>query len=403
MKQEIEIKDIEQFRSKYEENKNNGKIEQSIKEYGLRKTCLNKDLASQYKYDFNIEIPKVKVYDQKESYQCSIYAFLRVIKSIMQKENPTLDINTLDLSANYLDFYDKLEKINTCYNDLLSKENITLEDINNKVNQYVGIYGTFHYCRELVKKYGFVPTSAMKEAEVTYNAFEVLELLKAKIKSDATMLLNKKDYKKEELKSYFMKEAYTFLSKTMGNPPLCFKWDKKEMTPLEFRDRYLKDNLEDYITVISYDKEVFYNSYAYVPIVYLNDTEHFKTLNIEKMKEVVLRQLQDGIGVWFSCEESTTLDYDLNLLDDNIYKYKELLNIKEVSKEEKLTLDLINYDHAMCIIGAKVDDGEVKQFKVDNSFGVYSKYKGHLIMTNSFFEQDIITIVVNKKYLTEEN
>lgn len=399
MKQEIEMKDLEQFRSKYQENKNNSKIEQSIKEYGLRKTCLNKDLASKYQYDFNIEIPKVKIYDQKKSYQCNIYAFLRVVKSIMQKENPTLDINTLDLSANYLDFYDKLEKINTCYNELFSQDIITLEEINNKVNRYVGIYGTFHYCRELVKKYGLVPESAMKEAQVTYDAFEMLELLKAKIKADATLLLNKKDYNKEELKQYLMKEAYTFLSKTMGNPPLHFKWERSEMTPLEFRDRYLKSDLEDYVTVISYDKEVFYNSYAYVPNVYLKDTEEIKTVSIEKMKDAVVRQLEDGIGVWFSSEESTTLDYDLNLLDDNIYKYKELLNIKEVSKEDKLTLDLINYDHAMCIIGAKVDDGEVKQFKVDNSFDEHGKYKGHLIMTNSFFENDIITIVVDKKYL----
>lgn len=403
MKQEIEKKDLEYFSSKYEDNTNNTKIEQSIKNVGIRKTCLNKDLAAKYKYDFNIEIPKVKIYNQKKSYQCSIYAFLRVIKSIMQKENPALEIETLDLSANYLDFYDKLEKINSCYNELMSKDSITLEDINNKVNRYIGIYGTFHYCRELVKKYGLVPTGVMEEANVEYDAFEVLELLKAKIKSDATLLINKKEKTFEELKSYLMKEAYTFLSKIMGNPPLHFKWDKKETTPLEFKDRYLKSDLEDYITVISYDKEVFYNSYAYVPNVYLKDTEKIKTLNIEQIKNAVIKQLNAGIGVWFSCEESTTLDYDLNLLDDNIYKYKELLNIKEIPKEDKLTLDLINYDHAMCIIGAKVENGEVKQFKVDNSFDEHGKYKGHLIMTNSFFETDIITLVVNKKYLSKEN
>ncbi len=399
MKKEIAVEDIVKFRNKYLENKNNSKIEQSIKEYGLRKTCLNKDLASEYKYDFNIEIPKVKIYDQKKSSQCNIYAFLRVIKSIMQKENPTIDIDTLDLSANYLDFYDKLEKINTCYNDLLSLKEVTLEDINNKVNRYVGIYGTFHYCRELIKKYGLVPTSAMEDAEITYDAYEVLELLKAKIKSDATLLLDRKNENKEELKTYLMKEAYTFLSKTMGNPPLQFKWNRKEFTPIEFRNTYLKENLEDYITVISYDKEVFYNSYAYIPNVYLKDNEAIQSVSIEQLKNAVIKQLQNGIGVWFSCEESTTLDYNLNLLDGNIYKYKELLNIKDVSKEDKLTLDLINYDHAMCIIGAKVENGVVRQFKVDNSFDEHGKYKGHLIMTNSFFENYIITMVIHKKYL----
>lgn len=243
----------------------------------------------------------------------------------------------------------------------------------------------------------------MQEASVKYDAFEILELLKAKIKSDALLLIDRKEENLEELKSYLMKEAYTFLSKTTGNPPLHFKWDNKEMTPLEFKNQYLKSDLEDYITVISYDKETFYNSYAYIPNVYLKDTEEIKTLSMEQIKNAVVRQLKDGIGVWFSSEESTTLDYDLNLLDDNIYKYKELLNIKEISKEDKLTLDLINYDHAMCIIGVKVENGKFLQFKVDNSFDEHGKYKGHLIMTNSFFENDIITIVVNKKYLTEEN
>ena len=65
----------------------------------------------------------------------------------------------------------------------------------------------------------------------------------------------------------------------------------------------------------------------------------------------------------------------------------------------KLRLDMINYDHAMCITGALIKDKEVKQFKVDNSFGYHGRHKGHLIMTNSFFENCPITFIINKKYL----
>lgn len=399
MNKEIQLENLLSFQNEYQNNPNNLIIEKSIKEKGLKKTCLNKDLANFCKYEFNVEIPRVKIYDQKNSYQCNTYAFLRVIKSIMQKENPSLDIDALDLSANYLDFYDKLEKINTLYNDLLSQNNLTLEMINEKVNRYVGIYGTFHFCRELVKKYGLVPTKAMPEVNNHYSAFETLEVLKAKIKSDATLLLNKKGLNKNELKTYLMKEAYNVLSKVMGNPPLKFKWDKEECTPIEFRDKYLNTNLDDFITVVSYDKETFFNSYSFIPNVYLGNTEYFTKLSVPKMKEAVLKQLQDGIAVWFSAEESTTLDYDLNILDSDIYKYKDLFNIKELSKNDRLTLDLVNYDHAMCITGALVDRGEIIQFKVDNSFEEHGKYKGHLIMTNSFFANDIITMIIHKKYI----
>lgn len=114
---------------------------------------------------------------------------------------------------------------------------------------------------------------------------------------------------------------------------------------------------------------------------------------------LVINQLKDGIGVWFSAEESKTLDYDANILDPNIYKYNELLNINNLSRDNSLLLDLINYDHAMCITGALVLKGNIKQFKVDNSFGEHGIYKGQLIMTNPFFDNCIGTIVLDKKYL----
>ncbi len=64
-----------------------------------------------------------------------------------------------------------------------------------------------------------------------------------------------------------------------------------------------------------------------------------------------------------------------------------------------MVLDLINYDHAMCITGALIEENSIKQFKVDNSFGRHGNYKGQLIMTPSFLENCVITLVINKKYL----
>lgn len=396
MGKDIKLEEIINFQIDYEKNENNKELEMSISKYGIGHSCLNKELLSQCKYHFNIEIPEVKIYDQKRSYQCNIYAFLRMLKSIVRRNEKKF--NDIDLSANYLDFYDKLEKINTLYNELFNQEHLTIELINEKVNQYVGIYGTFHFCRELVKKYGLVPTEVMPEVNNKYNANEVLELLRMKIKTDATILLNTK-IDKEKVKKQLMQEAYNFLSLVMGNPPTKFKYKKELLNPLEFKNKYFNCNLEDYITVTSYKKEILENSYSYIPNVYLSDKENIKTISVDEMKRAVIKQLQDGIAIWFSAEESTTLDYDTNILDTNTFNYQKLLYIQSIPKEDKLKLDLINYDHAMTITGALVENNKIKQFKVDNSFGPHGKYKGHLIMTNSFFENCIITAVINKKYL----
>lgn len=401
MNKEISLSDISNFQKEYTKNLGNNQIEEKIKEQGITKACLNEDLIKNVEYRFNIEIPEMKIYNQKNSSQCNIYAFFRMIKSIIQKENPSIDINKLELSASYLEFFDKLEKINTLYNELLAEKEVTLEMINNKVNRYIGIYGTFHFCRELISKYGLVPNSAMKEVNEHYNAFETLELLKAKIKTDATILLNKNNMDIQKTKENLMKEAYVFLSKVIGNPPIDFDYENEHLTPMAFKEKYLKNSLEDYITVTTYDKKTLFQSYAFIPNVYLNNNETIKTVSTEKLKQAVIKQLQEGIAIWFSAEESTALDYDINILDDQIYRYNALLNIHEISKEEKLVLDITNYDHAMCITGALIEDGIIKQFKVDNSFGKHGQYKGHLIMTNSFFENAIITMIIHKKFLND--
>ena len=117
------------------------------------------------------------------------------------------------------------------------------------------------------------------------------------------------------------------------------------------------------------------------------------------MKHAIIEKLKDSIAVWFSCEESTSAYYDGNVLDPNFFRYSDLFHISSLSQQERLIGDFIRYDHAMCITVALLLNQEIKQFKVDNSFGNHGLYQGHFIMTNDFLEQCVITVIVDKKYL----
>lgn len=388
---------IHEFRERYNADKSNAKIEERIKRQGLVKASIN-DKKSKLNFEFNIEVPETKIYNQYGSYQCNIYAFIRVVKDILRK-NTDLDVNELDLSANYISFYDKLEKANTLYNELIASADLSLEEIRRKADQYIGSFGTFHFCREIVNKYGLVPTKNMPELDENYNDSLTIELLRDKIKCDALVLLNldtedEKRCKKKEL----MYEVYQFLARVYGNPPAEFEFGGDSLTPTRFKEKYLGNFLDEYVAVTSFVKETFLGSQSFVPDIYLGGEDVFE-LTIEEIKQIVVRQLCDGVSVWFSTEESTVFDSEDGILDNEVCDFNKLLNIKKVSKDEKLLLDLINYDHAMCITGALVEDNKVKQFKVDDSFGESGKYKGRLIMTESFFENCVIAVVVNKKYL----
>ncbi len=398
MNREINLEDISEFQDKYQENENNRIIENNIKKHGILKARIAKKEQDRLEFKFNIEVPEVKIYNQLNSRQCNIYAFLRVAKDILR--NNGVNVDNLDLSANFINFFDKLEKVNAFYNDIMKNKNISLNLINKKVNQYIGSFGTFHFCREIVNKYGLVTTKCMPEVNTNYDDNLVIELLKDKVKGDVLSLVKLSKKERIKRKKDLIYEIYRFLSVVYGNPPLKFKYEEIEFTPKKFKEHYLKDYLDNYITITPVKKDTLFGSYAFIPNLYLNKNEVIRYVPNEKLAKLIVKQLKEGVSVFFTAEESTTLDYDRNILDNKLYNIEEIFNIKKVSKKQKMLLNMLNYDHAMCITGALVEKGKIKQFKVDNSFGLHGGYKGRLIMPCSFLESGVITIIINKKYLS---
>ncbi len=148
MEKEIKLDDIEFFYNQYQNNPKNLEIEHGIRKYGILKSSIDQQKIDEFQFQFNIETPDTKIYDQLGSHQCNIYAFFRVIKDILRNSSE-LDVNSLDFSANYINFYDKFEKMNVLYNELISIDSLSLEIINQKVNHYIGSYGTFIFVGKL--------------------------------------------------------------------------------------------------------------------------------------------------------------------------------------------------------------------------------------------------------------
>lgn len=397
MEKEITLNDIKKFQERYNSNDINKQIESKIVELGLRGACsTSKD---NYEFKFNIEVPRVRTYSQFDSNQCNIYSSLRMIKDIL-RQNSNLAIDFLDISANYIAFYDKLEKVNTFYEELINCKSLSIGFINSNINKYIGSYGTFYFCKKIIDKYGIVPSKDMKEVDDKYDDNLTIELLKNKLKTDALILKGIKNLEeKKKIKEELVYEIYQFLSKIYGNPPTSLNIKEEILTPKEFKQRYLQDKLDEYVTTTLLPKDVLFESFSFVPSMYLEDEEQILTISKETMQKAIIKQLQEGISIWFSAEESTTLDSLNGILDYNAYDFNRMLNIKEIAKNDKMKLDIINYDHAMCITGALVINNLTIQYKVDNSNGNIGRFNGNLIMTPSFLENCVITAIINKKYL----
>lgn len=418
----ISINKIKEFDKDYNSNKNNKIIENAIKNVGINKVCLNNDVVNNTYNVFNIELPKSKIYNQVDSERCWIHAGVNLIKNNIAK-NLNIEENGYALSINYLSFLDKLEKSNTLYNKIIENDKFDLDEEIKQHYLTTSVYegGYFEYFRSLINKYGIVPESVMPDVEASKNSLQLIRILRDKVKKDIFKLLElkKNNNTKNELyneKEKMLNENYNILSKCLGELPIKFDYEYKDkngkcikisdITPIEFTNKYLTMNLNDLMGIANvpmYNKE--YNKLykkKHTENVFENSDVEFINMPINIMKELAIKHLKDGIPVYFGCDMKKMRENDLGIMDSTLYNYKEVFNIDLLTKEEALSMYDIDYQHVMLITGVHIEDDKIIRWKIEDSYGDKVHKDGYYIMNDNFFDDFVIEVMIDKKYLSKE-
>ena len=162
-----------------------------------RTVAKNGILASSYDLDavtddlnrtFSIDLNVGKVADQKRSGRCWMFAALNTMRHAMKaKFNLEPDF---ELSQNYTFFWDKLEKANYFYENVLKTADLPTSD--RKVSwlmttpQQDG--GQWDMMMGIIEKYGVVPKSVMPETYNSSSSSEFNATLNLKLRKDAVEL-----------------------------------------------------------------------------------------------------------------------------------------------------------------------------------------------------------------------
>ena len=418
MNTEIKLEDILEFSKKYRENKENKKIENEITKLGLEEACYRKEIVDDNPFVFNIELPEGNIYNQKENHKCWIYAGLNVIKYDVAK-NMNIDLKELELSEEYIAFFDKLEKTNTIYETVIDmKEDYNCKEVIRKVKMYMTEAGYFSMFAAIVEKYGIVPSSVMQKSFEDSNFQKIENVLTEKVKKDILLLINmkKENQAREKLeikKKEFLQENYEMLSKILGEPVHEFNYSYKNknkekkvekcITPMHFKEKYLKIDLNDFVAIgnfVNGDKE-FNEMYLKSKIQNVIGKSEVKYLNlpIEELKKMVLEQLKDGLPVWSGMYIRKGENEKLGILDTRLYDYENMIGLKTLTKKEGLETQDIFIHHAMTICGVYIENEKPIRWKVEDSYGENEKIKGYYVMNDNYFDKFILNVIVNKKYL----
>ncbi len=409
---------LERFEKNYDSNPALKTLSVAISNTALSEAALDVHAAAKDEMKFSLELETHGVTNQQSSGRCWLFAGMNVLREIVSKN---CNAEKMELSQNYLAFWDKFEKINYFLESVIDTASLPTDDRTvNWILSGIGDGGQWDMIVSLVKKYGVVPLAAMPETYQSSHTRDAGQMLNMKLREDAIELraIVNEGKDPQPRKEEMLSEMYNALCICFGKPPKTFDFeyvdkDKKYhvergLNPHSFYEKYVGIDIGDYISVINgptKDKP-FNRSYT---VQYLGNVVggSIKYLNVEmeELKELILKQMRDGEVVWFGSDCGKYSNRSGGVWDIDAFHYGELLGGMSfnLTKEQRLDHRDSAMNHAMVITGVNFGaDGKPDRWKIENSWGEESGQKGYFVMSAKWFDEFTYQAVINRKYLTPE-
>lgn len=403
----------------YEADKQNAVVRHALSRHSISNVIFNTDSLREVTPSFSIELKTLPVANQKQSGRCWIFAGLNVLREIVAKK---CGLPKFELSQNYISLFDKIEKSNYALETILEIGDRDHDDreLHFILSNPVSDGGQWDMFVNLVKKYGVVPQDQFPETYQSEATRESDQIVNAAIRGFAAevapLLKEGKTKEARELKEETMEKIYHFFLSCFGLPPKTFDFAytnkdgfyiEKGLTPLTFFEKYIGNQIDDYQSIINSptaDKPYLRN----FTIRHLGNVIEGKVINhlnlpMERIKELIVKQLKNGEPVWFGSDVSFYRDRNSFSWNDKAFDYESPFNIKlEFSKEKMLDYWHSAMNHAMVIVGVNLDNGKPNRWKIENSWGKEAGLAGYFVMSESWFDTFVYQAVINKKYLSNE-
>ena len=373
---------------------------------------------------FDVQLSQGDITNQKRSGRCWMFASLNTMRFRIMKK---LNLKSFELSQAYPLFWDKYERANWFFQNIIATadEPVTSRNVAFLLLDPLCDGGQWDMFRSIVKKYGVVPKDAMPETHCSSNTGDMDAFLTRHLRAGAKTLRDMiadgadKDAL-EEKQADLLEQFYRILAICLGEPPVSFEArirDKDDklivsgtFTPTQFFNEFVDMNLDDFISVINAptSDKPYYHSYSvkFLGNIAEDGGVHYVNLPIDSLKRAAIAQLKDGLPVWFGCDVDQNYLQDDGMMGISTMDADGLFGVPvmaSLDKAARLGYGESLMTHAMVFQGVNLDDdGKPKLWRVENSWGKDHGHDGYDLMTDDWFSEYVYQVVVDKKYLTDE-
>ncbi len=422
MEQKITLEEISSFENDLKNFSDLNLKKATVMKNGIVGSSTAIELEREMKFAFSVDVESGNVTNQKRSGRCWMFSGLNVLRTILYKK---LNVKNIELSQAYLQFYDKLEKANFFLEKAIQFASEEVKSRNNVflLDSTIQDGGHFVMFSNLVKKYGVVPLEEMPDHAVSSETMELNTVLSSYLSQAMKDLraMVKEGKSTEEIskkKKDVLSAIYRILTISLGSPVSSFEYeyvDKdnhyvrlKRMTPKEFYDEYIKEDLEDYLPLCDaplghmkpltrYTCDIVNNVVGGSPIIFFN-------VPLQEMKKSVIASLKAGMPVWFAADVSSQSLRKEGYLVDGILLQNELFSLENhMDKASRMDYRSSFCNHAMTFTGVNLDEeGKSNRWKVENSWGKENGKDGYFVMSDKWFDEYVYQVFVKKEYVNPE-
>ena len=406
----------------------------------IRDLSLNRELVNGFDGRFNFELKGTKIIDQKSSGRCWMFAGCNVITPRVMTN---LELSDFGLSQAYISFWDRLEKSNFFLETMIAMRARDRDDraLQMNLDNPIGDGGWWTYFTSLIRKYGVVPASAMpetKQSSATDRTNALLNTILRKATAEIRRMhqAGKKEPALREYKETVLADIYRLLVCAYGKPPqeFVFRFEEerkdsastptadsasksdtatvkvlvdRKFTPQSFFKEYYGDFNTEYVALVHNPAEKDRTLFDFQNSRNVLEETDVRVLNlpIEKLKEYAYKMIKDSQMVWFACDVGRDNYRDSGMFASGVWDYGTTLGIDlTTTKADRIAYKDTSPNHAMVLLAVDTtESGVPRKWKVENSWGASTGSDGYWTMYDSWFNDNVLLIMVDKKLLTPED
>ena len=406
---------LNQIKSSYKHTPADKALYNAMAETSIAVLAKNHENLANFDTNFTNKVVSHGITDQQQSGRCWLFTGLNVLRAQMMAK---YGLDEMEFSQNYCFFYDQLEKANLFLQGIIDTREKPMDDkmVEWLFRNPISDGGQFTGISDVIGKYGVVPSSVMPETYSSENTSQIARLVGLKLREFGLQLRDEaakgvKVSALEAKKTEMLSTVYRMLALAFGEPVERFTWtmngETKEYTPQSFYQEYLGNDLtNNYVMLMNDPSREYYKCYEidFDRHVYDGKNWTYVNLPVEDIKAMAIESIKDSTMMYFSCDVAKFLDSKRGTLDLKNFDYESLMGTTfGMNKKQRVQTFASGSSHAMTLMAVDLDkDGKPKKWMVENSWGAEAGYKGHLIMTDEWFDEYMFRLVVEKKYVPEK-